>query len=267
MRQALFVLFVTVTSLSARADDILFIGNSFTYGATAPLVWLNGGVPKLFEEIALAKGRQVATSAVTAGGKGLDYHLVQPATEAALSSKTWTWVVLQDYSIRPTHMGNVAQFLHDGETFSERIAQKSPAAGILLYETWARPPGAFYKGSAVGGFSGPDQMMDELHDAYGRLRDDLAAKNPNREVRVALVGTAFARVAAQYPEIDLNAADRHHATAEGYYLAALVMYKTIYRDSAKGAPTRFFHGLLTIPADDAAKLQEVADEVAGGVAK
>ncbi len=110
-------------------------------------------------------------------------------------------------------------------------------------------------------------MMQELHQSYERLRDDLAAKNPNREVRVALVGTAFERVAAEYPAFNLIAADKHHADAEGYYLAALVIYETLYHDSAVGVPTHFFHGLLTIPADEAAKLQAVADEVVGAAVK
>jgi len=263
-RSALFIWLIAVSSLSTRADDILFIGNSFTFGASAPLVRLNGGVPKLFEEIARAKGKQVDTSAVTAGGKDWSYHLAQPVTAQALKSKVWTWVVLQDYSWRPTHAGNIPEFLRDGETFSDRIAQNSPHAGILLYETWTRPPGAFYRTAPGNTFSGPAQMMSELHQSYARLRDDLAAKNPNREVRVALVGTAFARANVEYPEINLIASDQHHADAEGYYLAALVIYETLYHDSVIGAPHQFYHGVLVIPADEAAKLQAVADEVAGG---
>jgi hypothetical protein len=221
-------------------------------------------VPKLFAEIAMAKGREVATAAVTAGGKDWAWHLTQPATGKALGSKPWTWVVLQDFSTRPTRLGKVEQFIRDGETFSERIAQNSPHAGIILYETWARPPGAFYLSRLA---FGPEQMMGDLHESYGRLRDDLAAKNPRREARVALVGTAFARSAVKYPGIYLNASDNHHATAEGYYLAALMIYETIYRESVKGAPSSFFHGELVIPADDAAKLENIADEVAGGAVK
>ena len=94
------------------------------------------------------------------------------------------------------------------------------------------------------------------------MRDTLASKNPNRPAKVALIGTAFAREAAEFPAIDLNAADHHHADADGYYLAALVIYETIYHDTAKGAPNQFFNGQITIPAADAAKLQQVADEVA-----
>jgi len=263
-RHTLLILLLAGASLPARADDVLFIGNSFTFGATAPAVQKNGGVPKLFEEIATAKGRQVATTAVTSGGKDLAWHLAQPATAQALGSKTWTWVVLQDFSTRPTRLGKVEQFIRDGEVFSEKIAQNSPHAGIVLYETWARPPGAFY---LLKPNFGPVEMMRELHESYAKLRDDLAAKNPGREARVAPVGTAFASDAVKYPAINLDAADHHHATADGYYLAALVIYETIYHDSAKGAPTTLFHGELVIPPDEAAKLQGIADEVAGGAVK
>lgn len=263
LRQALLVLILATTCQAVRADEILFIGNSFTFGATAPTVEHNGGVPALFAGIARAKGKRVEISAVTAGGKDWSYHLAQPVTKDVLRSKIWTWVVLQDLSTQPTHMGDVRQFLKDGETFSTRIAENSPAAGILLFETWARPPGAFYRTPPGDALSGPQQMMHELHQSYGRLRDDLAAKNKNRPARVALVGTAFAEAKKEYPSLSLDASDQHHASAEGYYLAALVIYETIYRDSVKDAPGAFFHGQLIIPTNDAAKLQEVADEVVG----
>ena len=108
-------------------------------------------------------------------------------------------------------------------------------------------------------------MVGELHDSYARLRTDLAAKHPDRETRVAEVGTAFAHASAL--ALNLNAIDQHHATAEGYYLAALVIYETIYHESVRGAPTEFFHGVVKFSPDTAAKLQAVADEVAGTAAK
>ena len=249
-------------AVTLRADHVLFFGNSFTYGAEAPLVVLNGGVPKLFEEIARAKGRDVTAWSVTSGGKDWAWHLAQPATAKALAERPWNWVVLQDFSMRPTHIGNVAAFMHDGETFSDRIAAASPHAGIILYETWARPA-VFFKG---GVFTGPGQMMQELHTNYGNLDDDLVKRDASRPARVALVGTSFARSESEFPAINLNAKDNHHSTAEGYYLAALVIYETIYHDSAEGATATFFHGLLRIPPDKAADLQNVADEIAGQAA-
>ena len=247
--------------LPLRADNVLFVGNSFTFGAEAPMVVLYGGVPKLFEAIARAKGKEVTAWSVVGPGKDFAWHLKQPATANALAARTWNWVVLQDYSTRPTHVGDIPGFLRDGATFSDRIAVASPHAGIILYETWARPA-VFYTGAPGHDFTGAQQMMAELHNSYAQLAANLAKSNPNREVRVAQVGTAFARTGDEDPMINLNAKDDHHSTKEGYYLAALVIYETIYHDSAKGAPTSFMHGLLQYPPDVAAKLQAVADEIA-----
>jgi hypothetical protein len=259
-RPALLLLLAALF-LPVRADDILFIGNSFTFGGSALIIQKNGGVPRLVEAIARAKGRTLTVSAVTAGGKDWSYHLAQPATEKVLRSKTWTWVVLQDFSTRPTRIGNIPQFLQDGETFSQRIAQTSPNAGILLFETWSRPPGLFYRIPPGNAFTGPAEMMDDLHQSYARLRQNLVDENKNREVRVTPVGAAFARARTEFPALNLDALDHHHASREGYYLAALVIYESLYRDTVQGAPTSFFHGQLTIPAADAAKLQHVAGEV------
>jgi hypothetical protein len=255
-------LLAALFTCGARADDVLFFGNSFTFGASVPGLSDHGGVPKMVEAIARAKGHPMTAASLTALGVDFSYHLAQPATATALSSKVWSWVVLQDYSTQPTRMGNVPQFMRDGVIFSDRIAQHSPHAGILLYETWARPPGAFYKTSGGRQFSGPGDMMADLHRSYAELGKKLAAINAPRPVRVALVGTAFARCHAEFPAIPLDAADHHHATEEGYYLAALVIYETLYHGSVHGAPTTFFGGVVAVSAREAGELQRVADEVA-----
>ena len=261
-RLAFLCALLALASGPIRADDVLFIGNSFTFGGGALVVQRNGGVPKLFQVIARAKGHEVTAFALTAGGRDWSYHLAQPRTERALMAKTWTWVVLQDLSTRPTQMGDEAKFLADGETFSDRIAVNSPAAGIVLYETWARPAGQFYETPPGNVFiGGPEQMMAQLFLSYDNLAHELAARNPGRPVRVARVGTAFARIKAEYPDMVVDAPDQHHASAAGYYEAALLMEEAIYGESARGAPNTFFNGALVIPPDEAAKLQGVADEV------
>jgi hypothetical protein len=256
----IFLLFVAPT---LRADNVLFIGNSFTYGATVPLLKKNGGVPKLFEAIARAKGHSPNVVAVVMGNEGWNFHLAQPKTRQALATHVWDWVVLQDFSTRATHIGNVANFMKDGETFSDKIAQNSPKAGIVLYETWARPAGAFFQKGLGATFSGPDQMMAELHQNYGNLQRDLEARNSARPVRVALVGTSFALIKAKDPLIVVDAADHHHATLAGYYEAALLMDETIYHESVRDAPRSFFGGQLVIPENDAKELQMIADQVEG----
>jgi hypothetical protein len=253
-------LVLAVAFLPAQADDDLFFGNSFTYAAMVKSLEKAGGVPKLVEAIAISKGKQMSADSVTAGGKTWDYLMALPMAKTDLQ-KTWDWVILQDHSNRATEFGDPVAFMRDGEAFSDMIAQKSPKAGIILYETWARPAGSFYATSK--GAKTPEAMMAEIHENYGKLRDDLAAKNPGREVRVALVGTAWLRAMTENPGMDLYASDKHHGSALGYYLAAMVIYETLYHDSVKGIPATFFDGTFVIPPDDAAKLQAIADAVAG----
>jgi hypothetical protein len=102
-------------------------------------------------------------------------------------------------------------------------------------------------------------MIGELHRNYFALRNRLQAKNAARLVRVAPVGDAFARCLRDCPEINLYARDGKHADREGSYLAALVLYATVFQDDPRGAATSFFG--LALPPGEAERLQSVAWEV------
>lgn len=258
----LVILFLLVLALlPVRAEEILFIGNSFTYGGVQKGVADHGGVPKLVEAIAASKGKKADTTMLTTGGKDWGFHLRNPATDAALKKKPWNWIVLQDYSTKATHVGSVDEFMHNGETFYTRIALASPDAHIVLYETWAL--GAknkiFAPVSSPLKYASPAEMYDEVHKNYNALQIALQAKDPRRQVLVAPVGTAFEHCVLEHPEINLYTSDYKHADQEGSYLAALVLYATLFNDSPVGA-TSTFPG-FTLDAAVAGKLQGVAEEV------
>jgi hypothetical protein len=248
------------------AEDALFIGNSYTYGGNEPVISGNGGVPKLVEVIAASKGRKLSTVMLAVGGKDWGFHLQQPKTEEDLGAKPWDWVVLQDFSTEATHAGNPDEFFKNGATFCKLIMANSPKTKIVLYETWARPKGSpFYSGkSTATTFVDAVEMNGEIDKNYTELFHRLEAVDPG-EVELAPVGLAFERTLEKYPGINLSSPDLHHANVEGNYLAALVIYATIYQDSPKGATREFFGASLD--AGVAAKLQEIADEVTSGKGK
>jgi hypothetical protein len=256
-----FVAVACLPGYTLCAEEILFIGNSFTYGAGDKAIEGHGGVPKLVEAIAASKGKIIATTMVVAGGKDWGFHLGQPKTAEALAARKWDWVVLQDLSTKPTHMGKLDEYLQNGETFYKRIREKSPNAKILLYETWARSKGSgFYTGkSTAKSFVDPAEMTTEIEKAYAECQRRLETLEPGEQVAMAPVGTAFARCVEKYPDMVLNAPDQHHASAKGSYLAALVIYATIFQDSPLGA-IHEFPG-VTLEANEAKQLQEIAEEV------
>ena len=252
---------VVVAASGLHADDTLFIGNSYTYGGPDKIVFDHGGVPKIVEAIAASKGKTLSTLMLTAGGVDLGYHLQQPKTDEDLKAKSWDWVVLQGLSMEATHVGRPDVFFKNGEIFCKRIMADSPKAKIVLFQTWARPKESpFYSGTSTPQtFVDVAQMNAEIQKNYQELCRRLQAIDPGSQVEVAPVGLAFERSQEKYPEINVNFTDLHHASTAGSYLAALVIYATIYQDSPKGATHEFFG--ISLDAGVAAKLQEIADEV------
>src|SRR5690606_31176629 len=113
-------------------QDILFIGNSFTQP-----------VPPLFVDLAIDAGwltPRVTNRSVA--GVTLDYHRNNATTLSQIDSGGWEYVLLQEYSTRPTDSGlteaDPAQFKDDATTLYDRVKLTSPDATVLLYQTWAR---------------------------------------------------------------------------------------------------------------------------------
>jgi hypothetical protein len=249
---------------SFAGDDILFIGNSFTQGVGDPAVSQFGGVPQLVKAIAAAKGKDVLAGIRATGGMGWEFHLSNPQTDLALKSLPWNSVVIQDYSTKATELTPPGIFIRDGEAFYRRIAQEAPGATIVLYETWAyEASNPFFRKAGAGArLFGPAEMISEIARNYRMLQAILQAKDSHRTILLAPVGEAFARCVKEHPEIHLyNAADHKHASKEGSYLAALVIYATIFHDSPEGAP-RDFTG-FSIDSAEAQNLQVVASEITG----
>lgn len=257
---ALLAAFLLAVGAASAAENILFFGNSFTYAAGASEARKLGGVPKLVEAMAKNRGHEVECTAVTAGGKDLGFHLKQPTTEQVLASKSWALVVLQDYSTKLTHAGSLEESLANGEAFQKRIREHSPAAKIVLYETWARGPGhGIYTGvSTPKTFVDAAEMLGEIQKGYAAMKVRLEKSQPGQPILLARVGTAFALSQQAHPELNLYSEDRYHASNLGYYLSALVIDGTIFHDNPIGA-AREFPG-LSFDSETAAKLQQSAAE-------
>lgn len=249
-----------VFGASAAAEDVLFIGNSYTYGAKEPEVQKLGGVPKLVELIAASKGRAISTEMLATGGKDLGFHLQQPETEPKVRSKKWGGVVLQDFSSKATRAGNVEEFFQNGATFYKLVREVVPDARVVLYETWARGEASpvYSKTPKPNAFMNPAEMTSEVVRNYTEQERRLEAIEPGEQVVLAPVGAAFQLCKETYPEIGLYTEDNHHASAAGLYLSALVIYATLSGDSPLGA-THDFPG-VAIPAETAGHLQEVAEK-------
>lgn len=260
------VAFAFAATLGGPADasgprTLLFYGNSFTRGYGSAEAESYGGVPEVVKQLAIAAGYpepRVENAAVN--NQSLAWHLANntsvitdPADFQEVPDFRWDAVVMQEFSTKPTHIGDPAGFRADAVALLAAVRSHSPAARAVLYETWARAPGhEFYAGDPPLFPGGPAQMQQELRENYTLARQDLLAVHGPDSAIVARVGDAWEATGWN----DLFADDLWHANTRGTYLAGLIIFATVY-----GQPTTVgLPGLFpSLTQQDALYLQRVAD--------
>jgi hypothetical protein len=233
--------------MPASARTIVFIGNSFTFGANSAVHFyraetvtdLNGagpngktvgGVPAMFKAFTTEAGLDYTVSLETVGGKGLDYHF---AEKRALIDRPWDEVVMHGYStLDQSHPGDPTLLIQSAKQVADVMRARNPAVKIHLLATWSRadqtyPDGKPWHGKPI------QQMGKDVALAYA-----LAAKNAaisdviplglawNRAIDSGFAGeNPYAGIPAG--KVNLWSWDSYHASAYGYYLEALLDFASV----------------------------------------
>lgn len=185
---------------SQPATKVLFIGNSFTF--------YNGGIDAQLAEMAPS----CRTQLLATGGYTLQKHWNDAAELETIRSGHFSYVVLQEQSQTPVY--NRALFATYAADFG-RLIRASGARPVLLM-TWQRPDSVQWGVTTAN-----------LAAAYQAVGANIGAK-------VAPAGLAFANALALRPDLVLNNPDGH-PTMDGTYLAACVVYGTIFGRSPVGS--------------------------------
>lgn len=228
----------------AQAKTVLFVGNSFTYGAGSAAHYyksetvhdLNpadakgrtvGGVPAMFKALAKQAGLDYDISLETVGGKGMDFHF---AEKRAQIDKPWDIVVMHGYStLDQADPGNPALLVKSAKQMTDMFRAKNSKAEVWLTATWSRADQTYPEGKPWHG-KPIQQMGKDIAEAYA-----LAAKNA-KTTGIVPVGMAWNRAmetgvaddnpydGIAYGKVDLWTHDSYHASAYGYYLEALLVF-------------------------------------------
>lgn len=232
-----------LAGLPAQARTILFVGNSFTFGALSAAQYykpdtvndLNGagadgktvgGVPAFFKAFTQEAGLDYTVSLETVGGKGMDYHY---AEKRGVLDKPWDVVVMHGFStLDQAHPNDRTLLLSSSKRIAQMFLKENPKSQLWLFATWSRadmtyPDNTPWHGKPI------QQMGKDVQAGY-----EQALKEEPRFAGIVPVGLAWNRaidtgVADDNPyddigasKMDLWAYDHYHASAFGYYLEALM---------------------------------------------
>ena len=204
---------------------VLFIGNSFT--------GTQGGLAVHVKALAasMRQPRDIAVEQITQDGATLVNLRQDAAVLQAIRAGGHDVVVLQDDV--PEYGGpGVDPFKVEVRAFNQEILAKSGRP--LLFMAWAYERLTWISQAGIAA----------AHKSIGL---ELA-------VQVAPVGLAFEASKGERPALAMLSDDREHETLQGMYLAACVLYATLFRESPEGAS----YVPLGVSADDATFLQRVA---------
>ena len=237
--------------------NILFLGNSLMY---------YNDMPELFAKIAQANGKNVNVQSVTKGSATIS-DFTDERTEVGskalplLKNNAWDLVIIEP-SRRISPYENTVK--ETELSSAKKIQELAKAAGgdVLLYSVWGNNNGTVIEYKATS----PTSMPEVASHLMGRKSHTKFMHEVNLEfaaalgVKVALAGYAFENCMAKYPVFNLYHSDERHPSPIGSYLAATVIYTTIFGKKAEVIP----YQISAAPANGV--LEGIAyDTVLGGL--
>jgi len=204
---------------------LLFVGNSFTY--------YNGGLEHHVKQMAACANppRRMESDRATKGGATLKILHAQKWVHDKIREGGYDRVILQE-DIPELTEHSVAPFFECARLFDQEI--RAAGGKTVLFMAWP-----YERLNWVS--------LEQIAQAHRDISKELG-------VAVAPVGVAFQRSLKERPELAMLGQDKEHETIHGTYLAACVIYATVFRESPKGL-TYYPAG---VSAQDAAFLQSIA---------
>lgn len=234
---------VPMAALQNRSR-VLFVGNSLT---------IRNGLWEMVERLGREAGMQTFSSLSAAASMSFASHVNSAHTQAMIDKGGWDAVVFQEQSSRfaapPWQYRRVS--IKAAGALQDRA--RSNAHKTVLFETWGYRWG---QPSVWNGFKDDfSDMTRRIAAGYAETRVHMAG--PGENVQIAPVGRAFEMAFPKF-ETRLFHRDGVHPAVHGSYLAACVLFSTLYNTSSEALVYR----PSGISARDAEELRHIGTAAA-----
>ena len=213
-KPVILILFLFFYSFSQnkKTENVLFVGNSFTFYWNLPLV---------VESMLAERGYNYNIIQSTQSGSSLKDHWLQKyelKSKILITTSKYDRVVLQDHSLNPLNNQNESKLYF--KKFIELV--KANNGNPYVYATW------MYKGISDNNFDSTDPVQQALKLILNKTG-----------AKIVPVDQAFRIFRNRYPDIPIFMTDGKHPSPVGTYLAACVYFKTFTGESPVGLSRRY----------------------------
>ena len=223
-------------SKNLKANRILFVGNSYLYYNDS----LHNHVKRMVQEKFPKREKLLSYKSSTIGGSRLAHHNL----EHLLDSKNigvrenFEVIILQGGSMEPLSNKSRRQFHEQAEKMIGKITASGGKAALYMTHAYVEPHEKYAPG-----------MINDIKSTYIKAGNDNGAL-------VIPVGLAFEMAYRIKPGIKLHKEfDGSHPSLLGTYLAANVVFATLFKTSPIGLEYNYFD---TISDTDRDFLQKIA---------
>ena len=235
--------------------NVLFLGNS--------LIFYND-MPKLFEQLARAAGKDIFVDSVTKGSATISHFAAADdplgiRAREMLAGRSWDYVIIEPSRRISPFEDSVLR----AETQAAQVVRQLAAeagAKILLYAVWGNNNGEVKEHIAEA----PPRMPAVAVHPYPRREHTLFMHQVAHQIAdvlgdapIAEAGLAFERMLDIAGDTELYHTDLRHPSLAGSYLAACVIFCTIFGEKTEHIP-------YTAELTDCHTLQTVADAIVFG---
>lgn len=233
---------LTAGNMTAADGDslrVLWVGNSYTFFSD---------LPAIVRDIAASQGMKLSMTRVLKGGEYLKGHWANPKLKEHLKAGHWDYIILQEQSTAPAQeTERVAREVYPYAHKIDSMAHVySPQAHTIFYMTWGHKYGAVYAS---------DYPLDDTYEMMQeRLITSYLEMTHRNNAWCAPVGWAWRTIRQQHPDYQLYTADCLHPSLLGSYLAANVIFTTIFQKPYQTDVTR------DLPAQQAEIIQQTAQQ-------
>lgn len=212
---SVLIIILLKIAYSQEVNNVLFIGNSYTY---------SNNLPQMLSDVALSQGDTVIFDSSTPGGYTFQQHTSNQTTLTKIMTGNWDVVVLQEQSQLPSFPINQVQndVFPYAQILDSIINEYNPCVETMFFMTWGRK-----NGDAMNCPNWPPVCTYEGMDSLLYLRYMMMADM--NDAVVSPVGAVWRFLRENHPGIELYSSDGSHPSVAGTYAAAVCFYTSIFR--------------------------------------